>query len=175
MRVVIDLEGWRIDGENGMLEWLKNEQKLEEFEGNIQIVFVGDEEIAYLNRTYLGHDGPTDVIAFNLEEPGETGAVAFRTAPDVLALDPDEDIAGEIYVSLHRAMSQAQEYRVTPEEEIGRLVLHGMLHLAGWRDDEPDKREKMRLREDQGLRRAITSQSGVPWRVFPPPSTEGQK
>ena len=175
MRIVIDLEGWRIEGENGMLEWLESERKLEEFEGNIQIIFIGDEEIAYLNRTYLGHDGPTDVIAFNLEEPGETEAFTFQTTPGDLALDPDEDIAGEIYVSLHRAVFQAHEYRVTPEEEIGRLALHGLLHLAGWRDDDDHKRGKMRLREDQGLRRAMTSNSGVPWRFFPPSSTEGQK
>lgn len=70
-----------------------------------------DETLRDLNKRFKGRKGPTDVLAFDFEEP---------------------DFLGEVYVSLDRAREQAIYYGVSEEEEIERLVLHGLLHLLGY-------------------------------------------
>ena len=77
-------------------------------------VIIGDDELLHLlNREWLEVDTPTDVLAFNL---GDVDG---------------EELEGDIYISLDRAMEQAGEYGVTPETELLRLAAHGMLHLCG--------------------------------------------
>ncbi len=98
--------------------------------GEVSIVFLPDEEMLPLNRHYLNHDYPTDVIAFNLEE------------------SPDEALDGEIYIGFEQARRQAKELGIPFKLELRRLVVHGMLHLLGWEDDTPAKKQKMSERED---------------------------
>lgn len=83
--------------------------------GTVTVVFTTDRKIHQLNRDWLGRDRPTDVLSFRLDatEPGR--------AP----------LLGEIYVSRDRAREQAREQGVTVRAELCRLVLHGLLHLAG--------------------------------------------
>lgn len=87
-------------------------------EGELDIVFCGDGKISDLNRKWFDRDGPTDVIAFNLSED----------SPDAGNLE------GELYIDLHQAERQAPQYNVSLDEEIRRLVVHGVLHLAGYTD-----------------------------------------
>lgn len=77
----------------------------------VNIVLTDDETLRDLNERFKGRKGPTDVLAFDFEEP---------------------DFLGEVYVSLDRAREQALDYGVSEEEEIERLVLHGLLHLLGY-------------------------------------------
>ncbi|MCK4232441.1 rRNA maturation RNase YbeY [candidate division WOR-3 bacterium] len=77
----------------------------------VNIVLTDDETLRDLNERFKGRKGPTDVLAFDFEEP---------------------DFLGEVYVSLDRAREQARYYGVSEEEEIERLVLHGLLHLLGY-------------------------------------------
>lgn len=89
--------------------------------GPVDAVLTGDEELRRLNATYRGRDRPTDVLSFPLAGgPPATGASAAEAVP-----------VGEIYISLERAAAQAAALKVPPEEELARLLVHGLLHLAG--------------------------------------------
>ncbi len=101
--------------------------------GEVSVIFLQDKDIVSLNRQFLNHDYPTDVLAFNLEE------------------NPGEALEGEIYVGFEQAKRQAGEWNVPFRQELQRLVVHGMLHLLGWEDDTPAKKKKMAKREDDFL------------------------
>ena len=88
----------------------------------VSVAFLGDAEITALNREYLGHDRPTDVISFALHEPG----------------DPP---LGDVYVGVEQALRQAAELGVDPGEELLRLAVHGTLHVLG--HDHPEGEERM--------------------------------
>jgi probable rRNA maturation factor len=80
----------------------------------LSITFVGRAAISSLNRRYLGHRGPTDVISFGLDRPGNRGAVI-----------------GDIYICPEIARDNAKRQGVPIGEEILRLVVHGTLHVLG--------------------------------------------
>ena len=80
----------------------------------LSITFVGRAAISGLNRRYLGHPGPTDVISFGLGRPGNRGAVI-----------------GDIYICPEIARDNAKRQGVPIGEEILRLVVHGTLHVLG--------------------------------------------
>jgi probable rRNA maturation factor len=82
-------------------------------EAQLSIAVLDDRGIRALNREHLGHDRPTDVIAFPLWESGET-------------------VVGDVYVGVEQARRQADDEGVTLEEELVRLVVHGTLHVLGW-------------------------------------------
>ncbi|HEX9887074.1 MAG TPA: rRNA maturation RNase YbeY [Longimicrobiales bacterium] len=83
----------------------------------ISLALVGDGAIQELNRTHLGRDRPTDVLAFALWEEGET-------------------VLGDVYIGADQAVRQAREEGVPLEEELVRLAVHGTLHVLGW--DHPE-------------------------------------
>lgn len=87
--------------------------------GPVQLVLIGDRQMRRLNATYRGKDRTTDVLSFNLD-PGPEAA-ASGTAP----------LWGEVYISLPRARAQAREQQVPLLTELARLLVHGLLHLAG--------------------------------------------
>ncbi|MCK4591785.1 MAG: rRNA maturation RNase YbeY [Candidatus Latescibacteria bacterium] len=91
----------------------------------VNIVFANDKFIRELNRRYRQVDLPTDVLCFDLSE------------------HLSEEKTGEIYISLERAAKQAQQYEVSLENEVARLVVHGLLHLVGYDDQSDTDREVM--------------------------------
>lgn len=91
--------------------------------------------VSQLNRSYLGHDYDTDVLAF-------------------LYSDPNGPLDGEIYVDLDTADERHAEFGTTFEQEVLRYSIHGALHLIGYRDHEPDGRAQMQEIEDRYLRNA---------------------
>jgi probable rRNA maturation factor len=82
-------------------------------EGEISLTLLEDREIQALNRDHLGHDRPTDVLAFALWEG-------------------DQPVVGDVYVGLAQARRQAREEGVSLDEELVRLTVHGTLHVLGW-------------------------------------------
>lgn len=78
----------------------------------LSITLLDDAAIADMNREFLAHDGPTDVISFALFEAGE-------------------DPVGDIYIGFDQAVRQAQENGVPLSEELARLAVHGTLHVLG--------------------------------------------
>ena len=97
----------------------------------VSVLFCGDEEIARLNAQYLGKNRPTDVLSFSQAE-GE----GFPQGGDIQLL-------GDIVISTPTARRSAQEYGVTSEEETERLVIHGLLHLLGYDDEDPQNKKAM--------------------------------
>lgn len=79
----------------------------------ISIAILGDDAIARINRDYLAHDGPTDVISFPLTQPGLP-------------------LIGDIYIGADQARRQSAEHSVSLPEELARLAIHGTLHVLGW-------------------------------------------
>jgi probable rRNA maturation factor len=111
----------------------------------VGIVLWRDRPVAELNVRFLGHRGPTDVLAFPSDPrgwpPGEPRPL------------------GEVVVSVDRAREQARERGLELQTEVDRLVAHGVLHLLGHRDDTAAARARMRRREDRYLRSRAASRS----------------
>jgi probable rRNA maturation factor len=104
--------------------------------GVIDVVLTGDEKLQELNAGFRGIDRPTDVLSFSMTE-GQ---------PLMVGENEEDPISGEIYVSLDRAQAQAAEINVGVEEELGRLIIHGLLHLAGY---DHDTEETLRFMENE--------------------------
>ena len=99
--------------------------------GEIGYLFVDDEKILEVNCEYLGHDYYTDVITFDYDE--------------------DDTVSGDIVISLDTVRSNAQLFGKTYEEELYRVIIHGILHLCGINDKGPGEREIMEAAENKAL------------------------
>ena len=99
--------------------------------GEIGYLFVDDEKILEVNREYLSHDYYTDVITFDYDE--------------------DDTVSGDIVISLDTVRSNAQLFGKTYEEELYRVIIHGILHLCGINDKGPGEREIMEAAENKAL------------------------
>ncbi len=95
---------------------------------SIDIIFTDDKTISSLHETYLKDPAPTDIITFDLG---------------------DDEVEGEIYISVERAREQAAYYRVSVKTELTRLIIHGLLHLKGYDDKEDEQRRVMKQKEDE--------------------------
>ena len=99
--------------------------------GEIAYIFVDDEEILRVNREYLQHDYYTDIITFDYTE-GDT-------------------ISGDLFISLDTVRTNAEQFDKPYEEELHRVIIHGILHLCGINDKGPGEREQMEAAEDKAL------------------------
>ena len=99
--------------------------------GDINYIFVDDDRILEVNKEFLGHDYYTDIITFDYTE-GHT-------------------INGDIYISLDTVRTNAQQVGATYDEELHRVIIHGVLHLCGINDKGPGEREIMEKAEDHAL------------------------
>lgn len=131
-----------------MIAVLKQTADIHEISTQVEVslVLVDDEYIHQLNRDYRGIDRPTDVLSFALDEGEE---------PDVFD-GPEEDLLGDIIISLPTAFQQAEEYNHSIERELAFLTVHGMLHLLGYDHEDDNARQKMRHQEE-----AILSNLGI--------------
>jgi probable rRNA maturation factor len=94
----------------------------------IDVIFIDDEYMQKLNIEYLQHHYTTDVLSFPLGEA--------------------DTVEGEIYISPHVALQQANEYKTSLTKELMRLSIHGTLHLIGYDDADAESRKKMTELED---------------------------
>ena len=99
--------------------------------GEIAYIFVDDEKILEVNRQYLGHDYYTDIITFDYCE--------------------GDVISGDLFISLDTVWTNAEQVGATYEEELHRVIIHGILHLCGINDKGPGEREIMEAAEDKAL------------------------
>jgi rRNA maturation RNase YbeY len=99
--------------------------------GDLVFIFTNDENILEINRKFLEHDYCTDIISFDYSE----GNI----------------VNGEIYVSIETVRRNAIELKVLKDEEIMRVIIHGVLHLCGYRDTKSNERKKMFLRQEKLL------------------------
>ena len=98
---------------------------------NLNFLIVDDKRMIHFNKTYLNHNYPTDIITFNTSE--------------------NKKISGDIIISLERVEENAKEYKVGLEEELWRVMAHGLLHLLGYNDKSKEEKEKMRKKENYYL------------------------
>lgn len=112
-------------------KWIKDVVETHEKKvGKISYVFCSDNYLLDMNRQYLNHDYFTDVITFDNTE--------------------GDKISGEIYISVDRVAENAKTYS-TETTEIFRVIIHGVLHMLGYKDKTPKDQEVMRAAEDRCL------------------------
>ena len=99
----------------------------------LSIRLADDTEIADLNAAWRGRDGPTDVLSFSLDE-GEHAEFAGA-------------LLGDVVIGLGVASRQAASYGASVDDEIARLLIHGVLHLLGHDHEEPAETRRMRAEE----------------------------
>ena len=99
--------------------------------GNINYIFCSDERELAVNREFLGHDYYTDVITFD-----------YSTA---------STLNGDIFISLDTVRSNAETVGATFEQELHRILIHGVLHLTGQGDKTPETKAEMTAKEEKAL------------------------
>ncbi len=115
------------------------------------LVIAGQERVQQLNRSYLGKDEPTDVLAFSmLPEPLAISEFEADFSPFV---QPPDGVLhlGEVIISYPQAVIQAEEHRHSVKREIAILIIHGVLHLLGYEHDKPELERQMKTREKEIL------------------------
>ena len=99
--------------------------------GSLAYNFISNEEILSINWQYLKHDYYTDIITFGYSE--------------------GEKVEGEIYISEEQVRQQASEYKVSEQQELLRVICHGLLHLIGFNDVSQEEKSRMREEEEKSL------------------------
>ena len=99
--------------------------------GQIHYIFCSDERELEVNRQFLGHDYYTDIITFDYSTTGT--------------------LNGDIFISLDTVRSNAEQLGIAFEDELHRILIHGILHLCGINDKGPGEREIMEAAEDKAL------------------------
>ncbi|MGI5822643.1 MAG: rRNA maturation RNase YbeY [Dethiobacteria bacterium] len=105
----------------------------------VSVVLVDNDYIQELNFTYRDSDCPTDVLSFNLQD-------------DATALE-EEEILGDVIISVEKAEEQARAYGHTLQREIAFLAIHGILHLLGYDHDTIETEEEMSARNELILKK----------------------
>lgn len=122
-------------------------ETLEEKDAELVVSLIGDREIRRLNRDYRGADRATDVLAFAMREGSRASG--------------DEQILGDVVISLPAAAAQARQDGVATAAAVRRLLIHGLLHLIGY-DHERSAAEARRMRrKEQSLARYLARVPGA--------------
>lgn len=112
--------------------WVTEIISLEDLElGDLSFVFCSDDFLYDMNKEYLQHDTLTDIITFD-----------YRVG---------DLINGEVYISTDRVKENAADFKVSFEEELHRVIIHGVLHICGYDDLSKEEEEQMRSKEDWAL------------------------
>lgn len=101
-------------------------------EGEINYIFCDDEYLLGLNEQYLNHDTLTDIISFDYSV--------------------GKELHGDIFISTERVIENAAEFKVSFEEELKRVMVHGVLHYCGYKDKSDEDEKLMRSKEDEKIK-----------------------
>lgn len=99
---------------------------------SLDYIFCSDEHLLGINRQFLDHDTFTDIITFDLSEK-------------------ENEVIGEIYISVDRIRDNAAKFKTSYEHELHRVIFHGALHLCGFTDKKPADKKDMTAQEDASL------------------------
>lgn len=121
------LQGWR-KAVRLFKKVIGNENRIP---GDLNFIITSDNELRKINIEFLKHNYFTDVIAFDNKR--------------------DNIISGEIYISIDTVTTNSHNYNVSLNEEVLRVMIHGLLHICGYVDDTEKKRNVMRKMEDSWL------------------------
>ena len=110
-------------------KWIKNcVVYLAKEVGNINYIFCNDDYLLTINKKYLNHDTYTDIISFDYSEK--------------------DKLSGDIYISVDRLKENAGKFKTSFEDELNRILIHGILHFAGFNDKSKAEKIEMRKQED---------------------------
>ena len=105
----------------------------------VNLIFCSDEYLLKMNVEYLQHDYYTDIISFDYCE--------------------EDRILGDLFISKDRVLDNAEQNSVTFESELQRVIVHGVLHLCGYKDKSEDDEKLMRSKEDYYLSKIVSRET----------------
>jgi rRNA maturation RNase YbeY len=121
-----------LENEGAISNWISNVIKSEnKNEGEINYIFCDDEYLLQINQEHLQHDFYTDIISFDYTVGNE--------------------INGDMFISIDRVKENAQDFNVSFEEELKRVLVHGVLHYCGYKDKSETDELLMRSKEDEKI------------------------
>ncbi len=124
---------FQLENEEQYSSWISNVISSEnKKDGDINYIFCDDEYILEINKQYLDHDYYTDIISFDYSVGNE--------------------LHGDIFVSIERVRENAIEFEVTFDEELKRVLVHGVLHYCGYKDKTEEEELLMRSKEDEKIK-----------------------
>jgi probable rRNA maturation factor len=124
---------FELQDENRYAEWLSGIIVSEgKREGEVSYVFCDDDYLLQMNIQYLDHDTLTDIISFDYTV--------------------GKEISGDIFISVERVKENAADFNVPFDEEIKRVMAHGVLHYCGYKDKTEEDEQLMRLKEDEKIK-----------------------
>lgn len=127
-----DFAKTRLANKRKIKDWIKSVVETECLKaGDINIIFTNDERLLRMNIEHLGHDYYTDIISYDYSEGGT--------------------LNGDLFISLERVEENAVRYGVERNMEVLRVIIHGVLHLMGYKDSKESERNEMRSMEDKCL------------------------
>lgn len=124
---------FELSNEDQISTWISNVILSEnKKEGDINYIFCDDEYLLSLNEQYLDHDTLTDIISFDYSVGNE--------------------LHGDIFISVERVKDNATDFDVTFDEELKRVLVHGILHYCGYKDKSESEEEIMRQKEEEKMK-----------------------
>ena len=123
---------FKLEDETRIQQWISDCIETYDFtEGELNYIFCDDDYLLKLNVEFLDHDTLTDIISFDYT----IGRL----------------ISGDIFISVERVKDNALKFSQTAENEINRVIIHGVLHYLGFKDKSEEEKFKMRLEEEKCL------------------------
>lgn len=128
--------GFELKNKRKTSAWIKNVvAENDRIAGDITFVFMNDDELLDMNRKYLKHNTLTDIITFNYND--------------------NQIVSGDICISIDRVRENAATYKVDFLTELNRVMIHGVLHLIGFKDKTDEDKKVMRDMENRFLAKLI--------------------
>jgi len=138
---IIDSD-FKLKNRRRLSSWIKQIIILNNFQlGEINYIFSDDKYILKINNKYLNHNFYTDVITFDTSN-----------YDDLLEKQNNDLISGDIFISVDTVLANSKTYGSTFEEEMYRVIIHGILHLIGFDDLNDEDKEEMRKQENISLK-----------------------
>lgn len=124
---------FRLKEKNRITIWLEHVIGMKhKFPGDLTFIFCSDEYLLGINKQYLAHDALTDIITFSYNN--------------------GHYVSGDIFISVDRIKENAAQYKTTFEDELHRVMAHGVLHLLGYNDKSKTESAEMRKMEELALK-----------------------
>lgn len=124
---------FKLQNKQHIKNWIKSVAEKEKKQvGNINYIFCNDEELLDVNIKHLNHDTYTDIITFDYSEA--------------------KKIHGDIFISVERVLENSSKFKTTFDNELSRVMIHGILHLCGYKDKSKKDAELMREKENSYIK-----------------------
>lgn len=118
-------------------QWLVNAAKKEGYNiEELNYIFCSDEYVLQVNQQFLNHNYYTDIITFDNADKEQK---------------KQKQLVSDIFISIDRCKENAKEYKITTTQELHRLLIHGLLHLCGYKDKTKATKQVMTIKEDSYL------------------------